>query len=71
MAKEQLKELVRTWQIAFGAYHTYMDNFFTKTMNGEVVKRATKVLDKKELETIHQLESRERSLRSAWEKALL
>ena len=39
-------------------------------MNGEVVKRATKVMDKKELQMIETLAKREHSLRRAWEQVL-
>jgi len=70
MEKERLKQLIKSWEIAFGTYHDYLDKFFTKMMNGEVVKRATKVMDKKELQMIETLAKREHSLRRAWEQVL-
>ena len=69
--KERIKQLLNLWELALKSYLDYKDQFYTKLMNGDVVKRATKVLGKVELDTIKQLERRERTLRLAWEKALV
>ncbi len=71
MPKEQFKQLIKLWEIAYKTYHDYNDQFFTKIQNGEVVKHARKVLDAKELKMIQALAKRENDLRRAWEQALM
>ena len=70
MPKDKLVQLIRHWEIAYKTCQDYRDQFFGRTFDGQMVKWATKIMDRAELDKIARLEQRERSLRKAWEQAL-
>lgn len=66
MTKKEFQKLTRDYQKAFHEYDQYLEQFFTTHINGELIKKATKVYTEEEINRIDTLRKNFNKLENEW-----